>query len=120
MRKVLFALLVAAASLAPAGSAHAQSSDAAETGTKSEPRIDVTADRDRQVCRAQVRTNTRMRSNQVCRTQQEWDEVAMRKNLTQEEELTAAADTLRTLGNAATTGDIGGFTSGHETSLDPR
>ena len=120
MRKVLFVLLVAATAVVPAGSANAQSSEAGETGTEAEARIDVTADRDRQVCRAQVRSNTRMRSSRVCRTQKEWDEMRTRQDLTQEEALTAAADTLRTLGNVSTTGDTGGFTSGHEGKLGPR
>jgi hypothetical protein len=124
MRKVLFALLVAATSAVPAGIANAQSSDPGEPATKPQevtgPRIDVTADAPQKVCRAQVRTGTRMGTSRVCRTQEEWDAAARRKNLTQEEELTAAAQTLNVLSEASTTGDLGGMSASHDGPLGPR
>jgi hypothetical protein len=103
MRRALFALLAAAMSVPPAGGANAQSSGAAQPGATapSEPTEaqspNITVQEDRLVCRARVRTATRMGTNRVCRTQREWAEERAR---TQEQDIEAVADKLEILGSA--------------------
>ena len=70
------------------------------------------------VCRAQVRTSTRMRTGRVCRTVRQWEEA--RGGRSQDEVLAEAAQTLDVPSEAPTTLCEGGMAGNPGTSLGPR
>jgi hypothetical protein len=116
MRRLAIALLLATAPVLAPETAVAQSS-----ATGPDP-ITVTGE-NRIVCRRITRTATRMRIGRVCRTQSQWARERgggvdpNDPNAT----IDGANDTLTALGaNERSTGDSGGFGSGHDTPLGPR
>lgn len=108
MRRILLSLAaLAAASTASAAQAQAQASAAPRGGSAAaSPDVTVTAP-ERLVCRAQVRTSTRMRTGRVCRTVREWEEA--RGGRSQDEVLAEAADTLEMVGEKVSTNCLGGM-----------
>ena len=107
MRRVSVPLAIAGAALL-ASAAQAQASAAPpQAGTPAaSPDVTVRAP-ERMVCRAQVRTSTRMRTGRVCRTVREWEEA--RGGRSQDEVLAEAADTLEMVGEKVSTNCLGGM-----------
>lgn len=115
MPKFALALISLAASAFAAGAAQAQ--PAQSPAPARSPDVTVRAP-ERMVCRAQVRTSTRMRTGRVCRTVREWEEA--RGGRSQDEVLAEAAQTLDVLSEAPTTLCEGGMAGNPGTSLGPR
>ncbi len=104
MHKFVALLAIATAPMQAA----AQSAGAGQSGGAPAPSPDVTVRApERIVCRAQVRTSTRMRTGRVCRTVREWEEA--RGGRSQDEVLAEAADTLELIGEKISTGCMGGM-----------
>ncbi|HEV2818298.1 MAG TPA: hypothetical protein VGW40_13890 [Allosphingosinicella sp.] len=115
MRKLAILLLVAAPPLSFPAAAAAQS-------TVTGPDPVVTGD-NRIICRRVTRTATRMRTGRICRTQSQWAAESGGRTVNPDDPnatIDGAADALEMAGEKVSTGDVGGFSSGHETPLGPR
>jgi hypothetical protein len=102
MVRLAVSVAFAAASLAVPAAARAQSS----TTEADRPQEITVNGSERQICRWDNRTSSRVRTR-ICRTAAQWEEA--RRGTSRDEELQAAADRLQEVGEKISTGCVGGL-----------